>query len=278
MKKKVFISLIIIIFLIFSIQALFEYYGLNIEENKNIIIEDQQNFENIINANTPVEIEINDQRWGQTLISDPEVLFTFWKIFSNLNIYPGENISNKDLINGKVHFFDGKEKDFTLSNRFKLGDYYYGSREEEIEVKKLYNLINDHLNNKNNLVMMLKEAENVYLYTRNQYLDPDSKEIINLQDQKKSELIELIYQSEKIEYDNEFNKFILEEGYNPIYHLALSFDKKNKSEELIILSVLSEKYFATTDMNQTNRNIIYYKGNIFSFTSQLFTKNLINND
>jgi hypothetical protein len=170
MKKKVFISLIIIIFLIFSIQALFEYYGLNIEENKNIIIEDQQNFENIINANTPVEIEINDQRWGQTLISDPEVLFTFWKIFSNLNIYPGENISNKDLINGKVHFFDGKEKDFTLSNRFKLGDYYYGSREEEIEVKKLYNLINDHLNNKNNLVMMLKEAENVYLYTRNQYL------------------------------------------------------------------------------------------------------------
>src|SRR6056297_347821 len=106
MIKKILLSLVIIMLLIFSIQALFEYYGLNIEEDKNIIIEDQQNFENIINANTPVEIEINDQRWGQTLITDPEVLFTFWKIFSNLNIYPGENISNKDLIKGKVHFFD----------------------------------------------------------------------------------------------------------------------------------------------------------------------------
>jgi hypothetical protein len=273
MIKKILLSLVIIILLIFSIQALFEYYGLNIEEDKNIIIEDQQNFENIINANTPVEIEINDQRWGQTLITDPEVLFTFWKIFSNLNIYPGENISDKDLINGKVHFFDGKEKEFTLSNRFKLGDYYYGSREEEIEVKKLYNLIKDHLNNKNNLVMMLKEAENVYLYTRNQYLDLNSKNIINIKGKSKSELIELIYQSEKIKYDNEFNKFILEEGYNPVYHLALSFSKRTSSEELIILSVLSEKYFAITDMNQTNRNITYYKGNIFSFASQLFTQN-----
>lgn len=272
MKKKVFIFLIIIIFLIFSIQSLFEYYGLNIEENKNIIIEDQQKFNNIINANTPVEIEITDQRWGQTLITDPEVLFTFWKIFSNLNIYPGENISNKDLITGKVHFFDGNEKEFTISNRFKLGDYYYGSREEEIEVKKLYNLINDHLNNKNSLVMMLKKAEKIYLYTRNQYLDPNSKDIISIQDEEKNELIELIYQSDKIEYDNAFNRFILEEGYNPIYHLALSFSKKTTGDELIILSVLSEKYFATTDMNQTNRNIIYYKGNIFSFVSQLFTK------
>ena len=273
MIKKILLSLVIIMLLIFSIQALFEYYGLNIEEDKNIIIEDQQNFENIINANTPVEIEINDQRWGQTLITDPEVLFTFWKIFSNLNIYPGENISDKDLINGKVHFFDGKAKEFTLSNRFKLGDYYYGSREEEIEVKKLYNLIKDHLNNKNNLVMMLKEAENIYLYTRNQYLDLNSKDIINIKGKAKSELIELIYQSEKIKYDNEFNEFILEEGYNPVYHLALSFSKKTRSEELIILSVLSEKYFATTDMNQTNRNITYYKGNIFSFASQLFTQN-----
>lgn len=273
MKKKILLSLLIIVFLIFSVQFLFEYYGLNIEENKNIIIEDQQNFENMINANTPVEIKITDQRWGQTLITDPEVLFTFWKIFSNLNIYPGENISDKDLIRGKVYFFDGKEKEFTLSNRFKLGDYYYGSREEEIEVKKLYNLIKDHLNNKNNLVMMLKEAENIYLYTRNDYLDPNSKDIIKIKDDSKSELIELIYQSEKIEYDNEFNEFILEEGYNPIYHLALSFSKKTTGEELIIISVLSEKYFATTDMNQTNRSITYYKGNIFSFVSQLFTKN-----
>lgn len=273
MKKKILLSLLIIVFFIFSVQFLFEYYGLNIEENKNIIIEDQQNFENMINANTPVEIKITDQRWGQTLITDPEVLFTFWKIFSNLNIYPGENISDKDLIRGKVYFFDGKEKEFTLSNRFKLGDYYYGSREEEIEVKKLYNLIKDHLNNKNNLVMMLKEAENIYLYTRNDYLDPNSKDIIKIKDDSKSELIELIYQSEKIEYDNEFNKFILEEGYNPIYHLALSFSKKTTGEELIIISVLSEKYFATTDMNQTNRSITYYKGNIFSFVSQLFTKN-----
>lgn len=273
MKKKILLSLLIIGFFIFSVQFLFEYYGLNIEENKNIIIEDQQYFENIINANTPVEIKITDQRWGQTLITDPEVLFTFWKIFSNLNIYPGENVSDKDLIRGKVYFFDGKKKEFTLSNRFKLGDYYYGSREEEIEVKKLYNLIKDHLNNKNNLVMMLKEAENIYLYTRNDYLDPNSKDIIKIKDDSKSELIELIYQSEKIEYDNEFNKFILEEGYNPIYHLALSFSKKTTGEELIIISVLSEKYFATTDMNQTNRSITYYKGNIFSFVSQLFTKN-----
>lgn len=270
MRKKILLSLVIIMLLFASFLALFEYGELNIEENKNIIIEDQQNLENIINANTPLEIEITDQRWGKIIISDPEVLFSFWKIFSNLNIYPGENISNKDLIKGRVYFIDGKEKKFSLSNRFKLGDYYYGSREEEIEVKKLYNLIKEHFNNKNNIVKMLKNAKNIYLYTRNQYLDFESQEIIKIKKEAKSELIELIYQSEKIEYDNKFNKFILEEGYNPIYHIALSFNQKAKSEELIIISVLSEKYFAITDMNQTNRNISYFKGDIFSFASQLF--------
>jgi hypothetical protein len=270
MKKNILSSLLIFFFLLMLLPLLFDLFALNIAENTNIIIENNRNFENVINANTPVEIEVIDQRWGKTSINAPEVLFAFWNIFSNLNSYPQENISDEDLINGKVYFFDGSEKYFSLSNRFKLGDYYYGSREEEIEVKKLYNLIKNHLNTKNNLIEMLGQAAAVYLYPRNQFFDLNSSNITKLEETSIDNLIELIYQSEKIEYDNQFNKFILEKGYNPVYHLALTFTNKSASEDLIIISILSDKYFALTDMSQINRNITYFKGNIFSLVNQLF--------
>ena len=85
----------------------------------------------------------------------------------------------------------------------------------------------------------------------------------------KQQFLPYIAKSHKVVDSNELNHFLLDGDSSPLFHIALSF-KEGNSVRLVIISVLSNKYFNVMDMSYIDRNIIYFEGPLGDFCKEIF--------
>lgn len=250
----------------------FRYGDFGIVENELVVISDRQKVFELIAKNTPVKVEIVNERWGKAVIEEPKVLFDIWNLLNESKTYPSKYLPNQDRLYGYIYFDDGSKQHFSISDQFQLGDYIIGNNEgDELDVKRLYRILQYTLATKKNLMMMIESADEVYLYRAKDYFDPESNRMIRVEGDDKGELLSCIAQSSKVNDNSRLNAQLLEGGLQPICHLALAL--KDKGEvKLVIISVLSTDYFNVMDMSFINRNVVYFEGNLVDYCNQIFAK------
>lgn len=244
--------------------------GFGIAENKITIIADRQKVNGLIAKNTPLKVEIINQRWGKAIIEDPEILFDIWNMLKEMKTYPSKYLVNQDQINGNIYFYDGSKQTFSISDRFQLGEYFVENIEnEQINVKKIYRILQYTLATKKNLIKMITEADDVYLYRAEDYFDPDSDKMLHLNGEHIQKLLSNFDSSRKVGDSHRLNRLLLEgKLLQPIFHIALAF-KKSDGVKYIIISILSPEYFNVMDMSFVNRNLIYFEGPLWDFCNEM---------
>jgi hypothetical protein len=258
--------------------GLFQYWDFiitdfGIFENKVIKVPDNYKTQELIAKNTPVRVEIVDQRWGKTVIEDPAILFDIWSLLKKSQLFPSKYLVNHNRINGYVYFYDGSKQAFCISDSFQLSDSIIeNSEEDELDIKKLYRILQYTLATKNNLMEMVETADAVYLYRAEDSFDPESGKMVQLTDKLKQKLLFGMAQSHKVADSNKLNHLLLEGKAQPFFHVALSF-KEAGTARLIIISILSKDYFNVMDMSYINRNISYFEGPLFNFCYEIFASN-----
>ncbi len=265
----VIIGFILCISLLFL--GLFNYRDLSITTNEIVIVDDSAEVFKLIEKNTPIRVEINNDRWGQAILEDPEVLFQVWKVIRESKSYPSRYIPNQDRISGYIYFRDGSEEYFSISDRFQLGEYFLESEEGEIEVGKLYRIFRHTLETKTNLLKMVEKASEIYLYHAEYAFDPDSEKMLRIAGEARIGLLSCLTLSEKVEESDELNVLLLENGYQPLFHLILCLKESEGKDMPIVLSVLSPDYFTLMDMGFLNQNVVYFEGALFDYCCKMLT-------
>lgn len=238
-------------------------------EDKVIVVQDDHKVHELIAKNTPVRVEIMDQRWGTTVIEDPAILFDIWNLLRDSKIYPDKYLLNQNRINGLIYFYDGSKQSFCIPDGFQLGDALTKKSEEaELDVKKLYRTLRYTMATKNNLMEIVGTADAVYLYKAENFFDLESDKMLRLCGNFKQKLLASIAKSHRITDNNKLNHFLLGNKSRPLFHIALLF-KEMESERLIIISVLSSDYFNVMDMSYLDRNIIYFEGPLGDFCDKM---------
>ncbi len=256
----------------FLLCSLFRYGDFGIVENELVVIADNQKVFKLIAKNTPVKVEIINERWGKAVIEEPEILFDIWNLLNESKTYPSKYLPNQDRLSGNIYFDDGSKQYFSISDRFQLGDYIIENNVgEEFDVKKLYRILQYTLATKKNLMKMVESATNVYLYRAKDFFDPDSDRMLKIIDDDKQELLSCIAGSNKVNDDAKLNSLLLEYGLQPACHIALAFEEKDEVK-LIVISILSPDYFNVMDMSFINRNVVYFEGNLANYCNRLFAK------
>ncbi|HBR33374.1 MAG TPA: hypothetical protein DD734_02000, partial [Firmicutes bacterium] len=69
------ILVVALLFLVFI-----NFGGLDFRLNEIVIVDDSAEVFKLIEKNTPLRLEINDERWGQAVLEDPQVLFAIWEV------------------------------------------------------------------------------------------------------------------------------------------------------------------------------------------------------
>lgn len=271
---SVALGLILAIALLFLVFLSFR--GLDIRTNEIVIVDDSDQVLELIEKNTPIRLEIDDERWGRAVLEEPEVLFEIWNVIKESKSYPSRYIPNQDRIDGYIYFRDGSKEYFSISDRFQLGEYFLESKEEELNIAKLYRILRHTLETKKNLLSMVEKAEEIYLFSAEDFFDPDSEKMFKVTGAAKRELLSYLALAEKVEENADLSALLLEKGIQPLFHLTFSLkDSGNREAEApIVLSVLSPDYFALMDMGFLNRNVVYFEGFLFDYCCKMLALNL----
>jgi len=265
--SAVILSFILCISLLFL--GFLNYRNFGVTTNELVILDDKDEVFKLIDKNTPISVQIEDERWGQAVLADPEVLFQIWRVIRESKSYPSKFVPNQDRINGYIFFRDGSKEYFSISDRFQLGEYFLESKEGEMEVGKLYRIFRHTLETKNNLLTMVEKAGAIYLFRAEDTFDPDSEKVLRITGEAKKELLSCLARSEKIEESKELNDLLLEKGIQPLFHLTLSLEDGREKDAPIVLSVLSPDYFTLMDMGFLNRNVVYFEGFLFDYCCRM---------
>lgn len=258
--------------IVLLLYGLFRYADFGVMENELVVISDSQKVFELIAKNTPVRVEIINERWGKAVIEDPEILFDIWNLLNESKTYPSKYLPNQDRLSGNIYFYDGSKEYFSISDRFQVGDYLIENNEGgELDVKKLYRILQYTLATKKNLMKMIESAADIYLYWAKDYFDPESDRMLKIKGDDKRELLSYIAHSNKVNNHTRLNTLLLESGLQPICHIALSL-KEKEEVNLVIISILSPDYFNVMDMGFINRNVVYFEGNLVDYCNQLFAK------
>jgi hypothetical protein len=258
--------------------GLFQYWGFMVNdfgifENKVIRVSDNQKTQELIAQNTPARVEIIDQRWGKTVIEDPAILFDIWNLLKKSKLFPSKYLVNQNRINGNIYFSDGSEQAFCIPDSSQLSEALIeNSEEDELDVKKLYRILQYTMATKQNLMEMVATADAVYLYRAEDCFDPESGRMLRLTETLKQKLLPGMAQSHQVADSNKLNHLLLEGQAQPLFHLALSFQEAD-AESLIIILILSKDYFNVMDMSYINRNIVYFEGPLFDFCNKILALN-----
>ena len=275
MRNHLFIIGLVFCCIVFLLYGLITYWDLVIADfgiavDKAVVIPDNHKVDELIAKNTPVRVEIVDERWGKTVIEDPVILFNIWNLLREPKTVPSKYLVNRNRINGYIYFYDGSKQFFSISDQFQLGDSVIENSEtEELDVNKLYRILQYNLASQQNLIKMVETADAVYLYKANDFFDPESDRMLKLTGKIKQQFLPYIAKSHKVVDSNELNHFLLDGDSSPLFHIALSF-KEGDSVRLVIISVLSDKYFNVMDMSYIDRNIIYFEGPLGDFCKEIF--------
>ena len=251
-------GLILIITLLFLV--LTNFRGLDIRINEVVIVDDSDEVFKLIDKNTPLRLEINDERWGQAVLGESKS-------------YPSRFIPNQDRIDGYIYFRDGSKEYFSISDRFQLGEYFLENKEEELNIAKLYRILRHTLETKKNLLAMVEKAEEIYLFRAEDFFDPDSGNMRQITAAVKDELLACLALAEKVEESPKLSKLLLETGVQPLFHLTISIKDRGGKKAPIVLSVLSPDYFTLMDMGFLNRNVIYFEGFLFDYCCKTLAQN-----
>ena len=94
----------------------------------------------LIEKNTPVRIEIANERWGRGGVRKPEILFEIWKVLQEAKSYPNRYIPNQDRIEGHIYFRDGKQGVFLNLRSFSVRRILTGCKEDDLRIAKLHRI------------------------------------------------------------------------------------------------------------------------------------------
>jgi hypothetical protein len=265
-------GIILVVALLFL--AYINFGGFDFRLNEIVIVDDSAEVFKLIEKNTPLRLEINDERWGQAVLEDPQVLFAIWEVIREAQSYPSRYIPNQDRIDGFIYFRDGSKEYFSISDRFQLGEYFLENKGEDFNIAKLYRILRHTLETKKNLLAMVENADEIYLFRAEDFFDPDSDNTRPVTDEAKQELLACLAVAEKVEESEELNQLLLETGVQPLFHLTLSIKDSEGKQAPIVLSVLSPNYFTLMDMGFLNRNVIYFEGYLFDYCCKILGLNL----
>ncbi len=239
--------------------------GLEIRTNELVIVDDHNEVFRLIEKNTPVRIEIANERWGEAVLEYPEILFEIWKVIQEAKSYPNRYIPNQDRIEGYIYFRDGSREYFSISDRFQLGEYFLECKEDDLSIAKLHRIFRHTLETKKNLLTMVENTEEIYLFRAEDSFVPDSASMAKITGDAKSELLTYLTLAEKVEESTDLTTLLLEQGVEPLFHLTFYVKDSEEKETPIVLSVLSPEYFTLMDTGFLNRNVIYFKGFLYDY-------------
>ena len=262
------ILVVALLFLVFI-----NFGGLDFRLNEIVIVDDSAEVFKLIEKNTPLRLEINDERWGQAVLEDPQVLFAIWEVIREAQSYPSRYIPNQDRIEGFIYFRDGSKEYFSISDRFQLGEYFLENKAEDFNIAKLYRILRHTLETKKNLLAMVEKADEIYLFRAEYFYDPASDNTWQVTGEAKQELLACLTLAEKVDESAELNQLLLETGMQPLFHLTLSIKDSEGKQAPIVLSVLSPNYFTLMDMGFINRNVIYFEGYLFDYCCKMLGLN-----
>lgn len=239
--------------------------GFEIRTNELVIVDDREEVFRLIEKNTPIRIEITNERWGQAVLENPEVLFEVWKVLQEAKSYPNRYVPNQDRIEGYIYFRDGSREYFSISDRFQLGEYLLECKDDELNIAKLHRIFRHTLETKKNLLAMVEKAEEIFLFRAKDCFVPDSEKMVKITGDAKSQLLTCLALAEKVEESSDLTALLLEKGVEPLFHLTFYVKEGVEKETPIVLSVLSPDYFTLMDTGFLNRNVIYFKGFLFDY-------------
>ena len=127
MRNHLFIIGLVFCCIVFLLYGLITYWDFVIADfgiavDKAVVIPDNHKVDELIAKNTPVRVEIVDERWGKTVIEDPVILFNIWNLLREPKTVPSKYLVNRNRINGYIYFYDGSKQFFSISDQFQLGD------------------------------------------------------------------------------------------------------------------------------------------------------------
>ena len=95
MRNHLFIIGLVFCCIVFLLYGLITYWDFVIADfgiavDKAVVIPDNHKVDELIAKNTPVRVEIVDERWGKTVIEDPVILFNIWNLLREHKTVPSK--------------------------------------------------------------------------------------------------------------------------------------------------------------------------------------------
>ena len=193
--------------------------GFEIRTNELVIVDDREEVFRLIEKNTPIRIEITNERWGQAVLENPEVLFEVWKVLQEAKSYPNRYVPNQDRIEGYIYFRDGSREYFSISDRFQLGEYLLECKDDELNIAKLHRIFRHTLETKKISWPWWKRRRRSF-FPRGRLLCAGFGKMVKITGDAKSQLLTCLALAEKVEESSDLTALLLEKGVEPLFHLT----------------------------------------------------------
>lgn len=244
-------------------------FGDFVRLNERVVVSNQDQVIALLKRNTPVRFELVDERWGTAILDSPEELYQIWSVLETLEPVPGP-VGQRDHIKGKIYFFDGEVEEFAISNRFQLGDFVLGNRDEEMKVTNLFQILLHTLRSQDNLVNLIRNSDNIYLLEAGVPLVPGAPGVVELTPSQQAKLVDQVLQSERVmDSSGDLNDFLRTQGSNPLYNIMLVRNGE-PVPKYVVISVLSDEFYSVMDFSYLDRNILYFRGKMLEFAQQTY--------
>lgn len=264
MKKKIiYISLIFIgLFCAYMLFQNLEWSILFIRD-KPVVIEDSYKVKSLLKSQTPVKVEIKEDKWGRAVLDDPDSVFDVWNLIKDLHPHQkGGILSSDHRITGKVYFMDGSYEKFGISDNLKFGDFYLLGQKEQRLFLKLTQIVQNLLYTGENLENQIEAADEVHIYDKDN--DYPNQEPVELDFEEIEELKELVNNSWKVTVLSENRGY-----FDAKFNISL-LKKDNKGKIIRTISVLSPELFAFQENATDPVSIIYFReADLYDFSCRV---------
>ncbi|WP_459996365.1 DUF3919 family protein [Marinitoga arctica] len=242
----VFSGIILLIF--------FGFFILNKIYDKNFFVKDNDELIEKFSSNIPINIEIYYDDLPKVKLDSSDKIIKIWNIISNMPKFNYIEKENLNSIYGYIYFLNNEKKYFEISKNLIIDNLIYGY-ENDSNINFIRSYFEEIIFSPENISKLFNSESNIIIFnnSRGKYLN----NVLDI-----SEIKSIFNNSKKI-IEAKLLGHILENNKTPLFTIKILREKK----ELIILNILSEKYFS---VYYKNRFLYLLEGKIYSYLKNIF--------